>query len=179
MKQIIGIYGPAPQSGKTFAATVLCNKGFIRLSFAAPLKQMCVDFLMSLGYSKQNALKYVFTDKEALIPEVGKTVRYLLQTLGTEWGRNCVSNDVWITAFEKTAEKYQKIVIDDIRFENEARVVQKMGGKVWRIICPFASHDFSHESEGSLDDWTGFNHVIENDGTLLDFRKKIDSIVQC
>lgn len=177
MKKVIGIYSPAPQSGKTFASTVLTNKGYVRLSFAAPLKQMCIDFLLALGYSKNEAVRFVFTEKEKYIPEVAKTVRHMLRTLGTEWGRDCIDRDVWLTAFGKTAEKYDKIVVDDVRFLNEAMFLQSMGGEMWKIIRSSAINDTDHASEGALDSWEGFNRIIENDGTLEQFRKKIDALL--
>lgn len=176
--RIIGLYSPAPQSGKTLASDVLTHQGFIRLSFAAPLKRMCIEFLMMLGYSKATALEYVFTNKEVLIPEVNQTPRHLMQTLGTEWGRNLIDNDVWLTIFEQASKGFKKVVVDDVRFANEAEKIKQMGGEVWKIVRPSASYNGAHSSEGRLDDWNGFDHVIYNDGTLVEFRKKIDAVIQ-
>lgn len=176
MQRIIGIYSPAPQSGKTFVATVLTHSGYIRLSFAAPIKQMCIDFLLSMGYSKNDAMKYVFAEKETMIPEAGKTVRQLMQLLGTEWGRNCVNENIWITAFKKNAAKYEKVIVDDVRFVNEAKTIQSLGGEMWKVVRPSSSHDSSHVSEGGLDNYI-FDQVIQNDGTLMEFRKKIDKLI--
>ena len=176
--RIIGIYSPAPHSGKTLASNVLTHQGFTRLSFAAPLKRMCIEFLMMLGYSKAAALEYVFTNKEALIPEINQTPRHLMQTLGTEWGRNLIDNDVWLTIFEQTSKEFDKIVVDDVRFPNEAEKIKQMGGEMWKVVRPSASHNGAHSSEGQLDGWNGFDHVIYNDGTLVEFREKVDAVIK-
>lgn len=176
MNRLIAIYSPAPQSGKTSVSMALTSKGFTRLSFAAPLKRMCIEFLQSLGYSKNEAIRYVFAEKHEYIPEVKKTVRYLLQTLGTEWGRNCVDQDVWLTAFRKTAELYDSVVVDDMRFPNEAELVKKMGGELWKIVRPGLVNEFRHPSEGGLDDYK-FDQVIRNDDTLENLRKKVYELI--
>jgi hypothetical protein len=157
---------------------VLTHQGFTRLSFAAPLKRMCIEFLMMLGYSKAAALEYVFTNKEALIPEINQTPRHLMQTLGTEWGRNLIDNDVWLTIFEQTSKEFDKIVVDDVRFPNEAEKIKQMGGEMWKVVRPSASHNGAHSSEGQLDGWNGFDHVIYNDGTLVEFREKVDAVIK-
>lgn len=177
MERLIGLYSPVPQSGKTFAATVLTHNGFQPLSFAEPLKHMAVEFMMGLGYTKDQALKLAWTDKEKVLPEIGKTARFILQTLGTEWGRNQIDNDVWITSFRLRAKKFSNVVVDDVRFENEAVAVKEMGGEMWMIRRPSATKNFDHASEGALDNWDGFDHFIDNSGTLKDFREKIDELI--
>jgi len=173
-KRLIGIYSPAPQSGKTLAATVLTHKGFQPVSFAEPLKRMITEFLMSLGYEKDQALKLAWFNKAAVIQEINASPRYLLQTLGTEWGRNLICEDVWIRAWKARAEKYDQVIVDDVRFENEAEAVKAMGGEMWQIYRPSATYSGLHSSEGSLDKWHGFDRIIENDGTIEEFRAKID-----
>ena len=173
-QKLIGIYSPAPQSGKTFAATVLAHCGYQPVSFAEPLKRMISEFLMSFGYEKDQAVKLSWIDKAVVIPEINASCRYLLQTLGTEWGRNFVCDDVWIRAWKARASKFDKVIVDDIRFPNEAEAVKQMGGELWKIVRPSAGHDWSHISEGALDSWDGFDRIIENDGTLEEFRAKID-----
>ena len=63
----------------------------------------------------------------------GVTGRSLLQSLGTEWGRNIVGQDIWVQAMEqKFQSSYAPLrIIDDLRFENEAHMVRRLGGEVW------------------------------------------------
>jgi hypothetical protein len=175
---IIGIYSPAPQSGKTFAATVLAHHGFQPVSFAEPLKRMAVVFLTSFGYREDEALKLVWVDKHKLIPEIGCTARRLLQTIGTEWGRQQISDEVWVDCWATRAGRYHNVVTDDVRFLNEAEAVKAAGGQVWKIVRRSAVHDGQHVSEGGLDDWDGFDVVIDNDGSIEEFRRKIDACLR-
>ncbi len=175
--RIIGLYSPAPQSGKTFAATVLAHKGFQPVSFAEPLKRMAVSFLVSLGYREDEAMKLVWVDKGVIVPEVNCSVRWILQTLGTEWARKQIGGDTWIRCWQARVERHDKVVTDDVRFPNEAEAIKAAGGEMWKVVRRSAVHDGSHESEGALDNWDGFDAVIDNDGSLEDFRRKIDALL--
>lgn len=169
---IIGLYSPAPQCGKTTVANVLQEYGFGRVPFAAPLKRMACEFLENLGYREGEAARMVFHDKHELVGEVGVTVRHLLQTLGTEWGRDCIHPDVWIRCWEAQSSRYERVVVDDVRFENEAAAIKRKGGVLWQVVRQSAVHDGGHRSEGALDS-AEFDAVIQNDGSLGDLRSKV------
>lgn len=57
--------------------------------------------------------------------------RLLLQRIGTECGRECISEDIWITHMEKIRRWAMDpggiLIIDDVRFENEAEWVRENG----------------------------------------------------
>jgi hypothetical protein len=175
--RLIGLYSPAPQSGKTFTATVLAHQGFHPVSFAEPLKRMAMTFLRDFGYREDEAAKLVWVDKHKLIPEIGITARQLLQRLGTEFGRQQIADDVWIRCWEARIKGHDQVVTDDVRFLNEAEAVKAAGGQLWMIRRPYAEHDGAHISEGALDNWNGFDVVIDNDGSLEEFRRKIDAVL--
>jgi len=184
MTQLIGLYSPAPQSGKTFTASVLEQSGYKTMSYAEPIKKMATEFIMSFGYSKEQAVRFVWASKEEAIPAIKATARHILQTLGTEWGRNCISSEIWLDCMMSRVTSHLKdgdckIVIDDVRFQNEAELIKKMGGEVWMIVRPSAQRNTTHESEGALDKWESFDQVIINDGTIADFRAKIDKAAGC
>lgn len=174
-RRIIGLYSPAPQSGKTFTATVLAHQGFAPVSFAEPLKRMACEFLHNFGYREDEAAKLVWVDKHRFIPEIGITARQLLQRLGTEFGRQQIADDVWIRCWEARVMRQGDVVTDDVRFLNEAQAIKAGGGEMWKIIRPTAAHDGDHASEGSLDNWDQFDVVIDNDGSLEQLRRKIDA----
>lgn len=184
MNRLIGLYSPAPQSGKTFAANVLAQKGYRTMSFAKPIKHMATEFIMSFGYTKDQAAGFVWAQKEKQIPEIKTTARHILQTLGTEWGRKCVSDELWIECMmyriaSCLRDQDCSIVIDDVRFANEAEMIKQMKGEMWMIIRPSAVNKGDHESEGGLDKWGSFDRLIINDGTVAEFRQKIDALIQC
>lgn len=173
---IIGLYSSAPQSGKTAAANVLQELGFGRVPFAAPLKRMACEFLENLGYTSGEAARLVFVDKHEEIPELGVTVRHILQTLGTEWGRDRIHPRVWVKCWSAQARRYKRVVVDDVRFPNEAEAIKAAGGVIWRIVRTTSVHDGSHRSEGSLDSYS-FDAVIHNDGSLGDLRSKVLALI--
>lgn len=123
-------------SGKTTAADYLREThGFARLSFAAPLKRAAFaifgeefDRLMLVG--KEEPSEFLF----------GNSPRHVLQTLGTEWGRNFIHQDLWVELFSREVDRieaegvFSGIVVDDLRFVNEADKVLNMGGVVFRVV---------------------------------------------
>jgi hypothetical protein len=169
---IIGLYSPAPQSGKTSVANVLQEHGFGRVPFAAPLKRMTCEFLENLGYLEGEAARMVFFDKHETVPELGVSVRHLLQTLGTEWGRDCVHAEVWVKCWAAQADRYERVVVDDVRFPNEAAAIKVKGGVIWQVVRQSAVHEGPHRSEGGLDGYK-FDAVIQNDGSFNDLRSKV------
>jgi hypothetical protein len=57
----------------------------------------------------------------------GKSPRQLLQSLGTDWGRDMVSATIWIDAMQRLIAEQSSdvIIIDDCRFDNEAQMVRR------------------------------------------------------
>lgn len=94
-------------------------------------------------------------DKDAT-PDIlcGKTVRYALQTLGTEWGRNLIGQEIWLQAARKHIAWLQAsgapgITCDDVRFDNEAELIQELGGVVIELVRP-DSVRMDHVSEAGV-----------------------------
>lgn len=181
MNKLIGFYSPAPQSGKSFAANVLAQNEYRLMSFAEPIKRMAVEFFISLGYSRDEAIALAWAHKEKIVPEINATPRHVLQTLGTQWGRDCINQSIWLNCMKYRIEKEKRwgVVIDDVRFQNEAETIKELGGEMWKIIRPSVINKETHISEGGLDDWNGFDRIIENTGTIHEFRAKLDALMTC
>jgi hypothetical protein len=161
LPRLIGLYSPAPGCGKTTAANLL-----IEHEFAAPLKRAVWNLLNDLGL---NGFRYVYTDKEVIIPEIGVSARHMMQTLGTEWGRACIHPDFWVMIARAETQRIiangGSVVIDDVRFPNEAAMIHDLGGELWEIDRPGITYDGGHSSEGGLEYITP-DRVIINDGTI-------------
>lgn len=172
--KLIGLYSPAPQSGKSTVASFLeRDAGFTRVGFAASLKRMAVDALNSAGLTPEQIGYYMEQGKEeTLPPPFSVSFRYLCQTLGTDWGRNLISGNLWVDiALAKAATIGGPVVIDDMRFPNEFRAISEAGGEVWRIVRPNAGSPNDHPSEGLLEGYQ-FDVTIVNDGSV---RKLLDA----
>jgi putative protein kinase ArgK-like GTPase of G3E family len=80
-RQIIGLTG-LMGSGKSLAAQELERIGFTRTRFAGSLK----DMMRVLGLTEEEIEGNLKETACALLG--GKTPRYAMQTIGTEWGRS-------------------------------------------------------------------------------------------
>ena len=145
-------------------------------SFATPLKQFCINVL-GLTYEQcygtdeqKNSLTNIMWEDVPNKPKGRKlykeftglmTAREVLQHFGTNICRKMVKN-CWVDATIRQIQKDapQLAVITDIRFPNEVDGVQAIGGKVIRLTR--APHEDTHESETALDDYSGFDHVLDN-----------------
>ena len=137
-------------SGKTFAADYLVDGlGYTRSKFAGPLK----DMLRAMGLNEdqiEGDLKH--TPSELLC---GRTPRWAMQTLGSEWGRDYIGEDVWGNLWEQRVTTLlaagMPVVVDDCRFENEAIRVKKLGGLIIYLKTQGSEIDESHRSENLPD----------------------------
>ena len=171
---LIGLYSPAPGSGKSTIASILQDHhGYAILPLASPIKTMAGTFLEGLGVSDMRSYQYRFRDKEAIIPEAGVSARHIMQTLGTEWGRQCIHPEVWLRAWEAQYRQHSPttpIVVDDIRFRNEAQFLERLGATLWGVCRPGTERESTHSSEGDLDTYTGFDARIVNKGSIDDLK---------
>jgi predicted kinase len=131
--------------GKTTAAKILmADHGFVRVRFAEPLRAM----LRALGLSDLE-LEGAWKEKPCDLLN-GKTPRYAMQTLGTEWGRNMIDPNFWVDAWFRRAHHVMahgdNVVVDDCRFPNEVAAVHRLSGKIIKIRREDVSA-MSHVSE--------------------------------
>jgi hypothetical protein len=125
----IGLAGQMGSGKTTVAKTMLSIlSGSVPaciLPLAAPIKKIAVE----MGWNGEK------DDKG----------RRLLQLLGTECGRQCIDQDVWINKWHQDAQEiWEKIgeprrliiIADDLRFANEALWILKHGGIVIHVYRP-------------------------------------------
>ena len=121
------------QAGKTTAAKhIAATLGFTRLSFADPIRRM----LLAIGLTSED----MNDRKEIPHPLLcGQTPRWAMQSVGTEWGRRLIGEDIWLNIARHDINQARKfpdfrgIVIDDCRFDNEAALVRSLGGVVIHV----------------------------------------------
>jgi len=129
MSKLIALTGPKGVGKSTYAKFIAGENGIV-ISFATPIKQMLTAIA---------GQEYIYgTKKNAVVPHLGVTGRFLMQTLGTEWGRETIDQDIWVNSVRRMLTKsffgeYSPVIIDDLRFENEAKMVRDMGGEVWEV----------------------------------------------
>ena len=180
---LIGLYSSYPQSGKSTVAKLI-KEGWpaTTLPMAAPLKLFASSLLSQAG---ADPMYHLYNDKTSPIEQLpGRpSGRHILQSLGTDWGRECISPELWTTLWQgcydrQRADLYgQRIVIvDDVRFPDEYRKIKSNGGQMWKITRPDYYERSPHKSEGALDLFT-FDAEIMNNGGLEPLALQIDELI--
>lgn len=183
MVKLIGLYSPVPGSGKSEAAKVLHGQGYGIEPFASTLKRMVVPLLKDLGLSAAAIDDRLSTGKELPLEELdGLPLRRILQTLGTDWGRQMVHRDLWLRCWSGRVRPQLRaggaVVADDVRFPEEAALVEALGGVMWQISRPAAALSWQrseappHASEGALEHWPFARRLI-NDGDLIAWQQRV------
>ena len=99
-----------------------------------------------------------------------------MQTLGTEWGRALVWDDIWVQALKQHVLSVERdepdvahlFVIPDIRFSNEVDIVHNLGGIVGRVFNPRVKIDplVRHDSESGISFLKNMDFELLNDRTI-------------
>lgn len=153
---IIGLAGPKGV-GKTTVADALEEEAVRigltvrRISFATPLKDMMRALYRYAGMSDRHIEMALTTQKEvqsALLND--RTSRHAMQTLGTEWGRECIGPDFWVDLAMEVAHQEpvpNLVIIDDARFRSEFLAIQDRGGDNVLIDRSGVHYTGEHASE--------------------------------
>jgi hypothetical protein len=184
---VIGLCGRL-QSGKSQLAKVCEQYGYKKLYFALPLKQLCADIL-DISIDELNKAKVERTDigvtigkdicqiisEETDIPldtvmEICngvaiRDVRHMLQFIGTDLIRK-YNTDWHVNKLRAMIDKDKDYVFDDVRFPNEKKMIEELGGECWFIVRPILDNVSNHESETSITWNDCWNRIIINDSTL-------------
>lgn len=182
---IVGI-GHTMQVGKDTAATALCRElGFRRIGFADALKRLAfaADPLVTSATRATNIqvghgrLKHVvqglgWDEAKNVYPEV----RRFLQELGLGM-REEFGEEVWVEHLLDKIGHQENVVIPDVRFLNEAEAIRNEGGLLLKILRP-GKHGDGHRSETELADFDGWDHVIDNNGSIPELEQKVVQIVR-
>lgn len=160
---IIGIAG-RKRSGKDTVASLIVNEfGFVNYALSTPIKFM----LQSIGFYEPD------NKEEIIAPALPVSYRHLVQTLGTDWGRNLIDKGFWLFYLEALSIKVNKIVVSDVRFQNEVDWIIDRGGFVIELHRDTGLVD-PHESElVELQNTI----VIDNNGTYEELYNHVRSIV--
>lgn len=164
---LIGVTGPARSGKDTVTHFLIAAYGGYRYGFADPIRAM----LLGIGINMNDP--YWESRKEDVIPALGVSPRYMMQTLGTEWGRRLVNQDIWlILGYNKLLKDGPGMVVSDVRFENEAKWIRERGGTIIHVFRPGIEPVAAHSSENGVDFKEGDIRIV-NDGTLEELQNSI------
>jgi hypothetical protein len=186
---IIGIAGRARSGKDTCAEYLVENHGFTNYKFAGPIKEACQEiFLWGCRHTDGEL-------KEVVDPFWGISPREAMRFIGLELFRQALPNlsagfkretedSIWVKRFKKWYEDKTKVrtydvVISDVRFPNEAEIIQDMGGKVIRLKTPEIDNNGSTHGTESMVDFIIPDIIIDNRDYSESFLKKsIEEIYQ-
>lgn len=178
-RRLVGMHGFA-QTGKDTVAEILADHRFQRVAFADPMREAVLTLNPIIAVdSYGRTFRLAETVEDLGWDEAKKTleVRRLLQVFGTEVGRRMFGEDFWVKMGMAQIKPGGRYVITDVRFLNEALAVKQVGGLLIKIRRPGVGPVNQHASDAGLDDFL-FDHIIDNDGTIDDLRRKVLEVVQ-
>lgn len=159
--------------------TYVTNDPFLEEHFSAMNRSEFEDFVEINGGDE------VVIMERYSIQLITNTPRKMLQTLGTEWGRNMIHPDIWVNSMMSLYEQsrvngsngnYPDWLMPDVRFPNEAKAIKDRGGILIKVIRPGVDTG-SHISEVAVDKIQA-DHTIINDSTLVVLENKTQSLIK-
>jgi hypothetical protein len=196
---LIGMIGHAGSGKDTCGDYLIENYAFAKDAFARPLKD-AARILFDLTDEQLYG-----TRKEAIDVRWGVSPREMMQFLGTEVARDAfqrllpgIGEDFWLEHFRvrraaalaryhaHPGSNTSNVVVCDVRFPNEAKLIKSMGGVLIRVNRPnhnqfagahAANKKAAHASEVQMNAIVGIDYTIENDGTLEDLYVKLRNIL--
>lgn len=186
--RLIGLTGAAG-AGKDTVAQFIAAYGYHVTAFAEPIKRKLAD---RFGFPYED-----WDDREAkevCLAWFGRSAlhadgqwfsrRSWAQWLGTDFAREVFGHDCWLHAMERRLpELYAKapgrVVITDVRFDNEAAFIRNRGGEVWHIIRPAAQPipEAAHISERGVDS-EYYSLSLSNNGSLAQLCGAVASLMR-
>ena len=179
---IIGVLGRKGSGKDTISDYIIQKFNFEKMIIAEPLKNACKELF---NFSDEQ----LYGDlKETVDPQWEVSPRKVLQWLGTDVFRNRIGelnpeigNNFWVNLLKVrylqklSKNKNIKIVVSDVRFQNEIDIIHKLGGKVIKLTRPSINNADAHESEKNIDTLKG-DYDILNDSSLEELYKKVEEI---
>jgi hypothetical protein len=163
--KLIGLVGRAG-AGKTFVANHLVQKyGFRRLSFGDPLKEM----LLAAG----------MCTKEELWGDKTEHSRWLLQKVGTDIFRKQVDPLFWVRRTAGVVNKHiaagGRVVLDDIRFPEEANLVRSYLSD--GLLIRLERGDYTDPTAGTTHESESLVSTIECDHIITANSGEVDRLI--
>lgn len=179
---------------------VISNKQqWVEMSFAWSLKKICsvifdVPFEILLGITEEaREIRETETHGHRFnrVPKIPFTGRVILEYFGTDVLRNHFDPNIWLNILRREAQILIRtgirVVIPDVRFENEFQFLQKMNASLLVVYRTEKDLELTKEDkETHIAKWHFLIHypkvskhiLINNSKTLDDLRSRVDQLVK-
>jgi hypothetical protein len=188
LPNVIGICGQAG-SGKDTAAKWFMERGYGKSSFADPIKFMLNQ---AFGWTPEDWEDREWKERQDIWATVvafrpknlgwkDTSPRALAQWLGTDVVRNNFGQDAWVNLWKQRWHDtgQPRVVVADVRFQNECDAIHKLGGIVLRITRKNdTSGDWHFDADGDpvvvpheserTNELRYIDYQINNDGSIQD-----------
>ena len=184
--ELIGLTGYA-RSGKDTAANFLVREhGYLKMSFAAPLKNMLLTLNPVVGHTRflrrplrvKDLFRLYGGEEGIKSSRYGAEYRRLLQVLGTDCIRK-YDKDFWVKAAMKQVAclpSDARVVFTDVRFPNEADAINERGflAMVEREGVTAVNGHSSERYVGKM----GEHFILENYGSMVQLGSEVDRMMR-
>lgn len=175
-------FGHKKRVGKDTAARFLCS--YLRThrrgsniqvhGYADKGKSVCYDLYKWAGLQPGDYYEEHGDEKDVILPLIGMSPREIWIKFMSKAVRDKVYDLTWIKYLHHNVN-CDVCIIKDMRFPIEADTIQEFGGYVYRIDRNDAPND-SDVADDALLDYSSWNGIITNNGTLHEFNKKIEEL---
>lgn len=169
---LLGLAGPAGCGKTTAAALIASRPGWERVSFAQPLREL----LLALHPAWDQW--HLGPGKDLTPANGGLSPREQMRAAG-DW---CKSYDpafftnIGHLRLSRCLERRQHVVIDDVRYESEARLIRDLGGAVIHVCRTDVQFRRDHDSELGIEPEPGDLH-LRNWGGLRALNDELEQIL--
>lgn len=180
--KLIGFVGKK-QSGKSTACNYIESKPLrvTRLNFkdalVSELEKNFPDLIQSIVSTLE---KHYWEGKpwtfKRLVAEKPPLFRTLMQNYGTEVRRSD-HDDYWVVQWIRAARHHDFVIVDDVRFLNEAKAVKDMGGILVRINREGLVSADTHKSELEMDSIVADTTINVATGDFEALYKELDRLI--
>lgn len=176
MPNIIGLVGRKGCGKDTVGKILVEDYGFTRVAFADKVKEVCkIVFGLTDDEMNNPSLKEVVLDRWPY-----ESPRSLMQKVGTESFRT-IWPDVWMENVKRKIdnEGLEKVVITDVRFENELLVSRSRNGINIRVDASqrLPKSNDQHASE-ALADVLMVQDTVDNNGDIEQLKNEVRRIME-
>lgn len=177
-------FGHRKRVGKDTAARFLSS--YLRMNrkgsniqaqgFADKGKAMCHELYAWAGLQSAQYYEDHSEEKELVLPAIGLSPRQIYINFMSKAVRENVYDLTWIKYLLHSVS-CDICIVKDLRFPVEADMIHEHGGYVFKIDRDDAPND-SDLADDALINYTLWDGIIENNGTLHEFNTKIEELGQ-
>lgn len=162
-----GLCGPAG-AGKTAAGRALESQGFVRLSFAEPIRRLARKLYPAWSDPREGWFEAPV--KDAVDAAHGLSPRQALRLIGEEL--RAIDGEIWVLAMsrairEAVAAGHLDIVVDDVRLPAEVELLEDFGAVLFAVERPGVDYRRDHATEMGLMDLDPAPLVMVNHGSAV------------